>query len=262
MEFFVYYSLLGAFAGTMAGMLGIGGGLIIVPVLAILFEQQQLSPEHIMHLAIGTALATILATAISSVRAHHKRGAVQWPLFARITPGIVLGAVIGSTIAHYLPSDALKRIFGVFEILLALQIIFSRQPEAHRGLPGPVGLTGAGGIVGTISAILGMGGGALTTPFFLWCNVEARKAIATSAAIGLPMSIAGTLGYIVGGWNAQNLPEWSTGYIFWPAFLGIVAFSIVFAPLGARLAHYLPAKTLKRFFAVFLIFLGINMLRG
>jgi len=241
MEFFVYYSLLGAFAGTMAGMLGIGGGLIIVPVLAILFEQQQLSPEHIMHLAIGTALAT----AISSVRAHHKRGAVQWPLFARITPGIVLGAVIGSTIAHYLPSDALKRIFGVFEILLALQIIFSRQPEAHRGLPGPVGLTGAGGIVGTISAILGMGGGALTTPFFLWCNVEARKAIATSAAIGLPMSIAGTL-----------------GYIFWPAFLGIVAFSIVFAPLGARLAHYLPAKTLKRFFAVFLIFLGINMLRG
>ncbi len=262
MEFIVLYALLGAFAGTMAGMLGIGGGLIIVPVLAILFEQQALSAEHTMHLAIGTALATIVVTAIASVRAHHRRGAVQWPLFARITPGIVLGAVIGSAVAHLLPSETLKRVFGIFEILLALQIMFSRQPKPHRRLPGAAGITTAGGIVGTISAILGMGGGALTTPFFLWCNVEARKAIATSAAIGLPMSIAGTLGYIVTGWNAENLPEWTTGYIFWPAFLSIVACSMVFAPLGARLAHHLPAKTLKRFFAVFLIFLGINMLRG
>ncbi|UCE90313.1 MAG: sulfite exporter TauE/SafE family protein [Pseudomonadota bacterium] len=259
-EAVLVYLLLGAFAGTAAGLLGVGGGLIIVPVLALVFSDYGFAPELIMHLAVGTSLATIVLTSISSVRAHHQRGAVMWPEFARLTPGIVLGAWLGAAVAHLMPTTAMRIFFGCFELAVAAQLAFGLKPNAHRQLPGNVAMFGAGGVIGTVSAIVGIGGGTLTVPFLVWCNVAMRNAVATSSACGLPIAVAGAIGFVVAGWNQAALPDWSTGYVYWPAFAGIVAASVVFAPLGAWLAHQLPAQTLKRVFALFLAVLGIRML--
>jgi len=254
------YAALGAFAGTLAGLFGVGGGLVIVPVLVWLFLQAGIHSEVIMHLAIGTSLATIVFTSISSVYAHHRRGAVQWRAVAQLTPGIVLGAWLGAVIADSLPSGNLRLVFGVFELLVATQMGLALKVSPHRTLPGKVGMGVAGGVIGTISAVVGIGGGTMTVPFLQWCNIEMRQAVATSAACGLPIAVAGALGFVVSGWNEQHLPVWSSGYLYWPAFVGIVVASVLFAPLGARLAHSLPAAQLKRYFALFLAFLGIRML--
>ncbi len=254
------YLLLGAFAGTLAGLLGVGGGLVIVPVLAVVFARAGLDAGLIMHMAIGTSLATIIATSVSSTYAHHRRGAVLWAAFLSLVPGIILGAWLGAGIAHGLSTAALGAVFGVFELLVAAQMAFGLRPAPHRQLPGPVGTTVAGGIIGTVSAIVGIGGGTLTVPFLSWCNVPIRNAVATSAACGLPIAVAGMIGYVVAGWGAADLPAWSTGYIYWPAFAGIVATSLLFAPLGAKLAHTVPTGVLKRIFALFLAGLGLYML--
>ncbi len=254
------YAGLGAFAGVLAGLFGVGGGLVIVPVLAWLFLHAGINPTVIMHLAIGTSLATIVFTSLSSVAAHHRHGAVQWRAFVQLVPGIVLGAWLGAMIADSLPSTNLKIIFGVFELLVAAQMGFGLKVSPHRTLPGNLGMGLAGGVIGTVSAIVGIGGGTMTVPFLQWCNVEMRKAVATSAACGLPIAVAGALGFVVSGWNEIALPTWSSGYLYWPALGGIVIASMLFAPLGARLAHTLPAAQLKRWFALFLAFLGIRML--
>ena len=256
------YLVLGAFAGTLAGLLGVGGGLIIVPVLAGVFYGLGHSPEVVMHMAIGTSLATIVLTSISSVRAHHRRGAVLFPTFVRLVPGIVLGAWLGVAVADILRGDTLRQVFGVFELLVAAQMAFGRAPAPHRVLPGVFGLSLAGGVIGAVSAIVGIGGGTMTVPFLRWCNVAMRQAVATAAAVGLPIALAGALGFVVAGWGNPALPEASTGYLYWPAFLGIVAASMLFAPLGAHWAHILPTALLKRFFATFLAGLGLWMLFG
>lgn len=257
---FVLYALLGAIAGTSAGLLGIGGGLIMVPALLMIFPEIGINGDHMVHMAIGTSLGAIVFSSISSVYSHHRHGGVMWGLFAKVAPGVVLGAVLGSAIAHYLPGDILKRIFGSLEILIAIHMGIGRQPAPSRQLPSIVPLGGFSVVVGSIASIMGMGGGAMTTPFFMWCNVAARNAIATSAAIGLPTAISGSIGYIFTGWGQQGLPSWSFGYVYLPALLGIVLFSMGFAPIGAWLAHRLPAKTLKRIFAFVLMGLGLNML--
>lgn len=254
------YAGLGAFAGVLAGLFGVGGGLVIVPVLAWLFLGAGVNPAVIMHLAVGTSLATIVFTSISSVYAHHRRGAVQWRAFAQLSPGIVIGAWLGAVIADHLPSTNLRIIFGVFELLVATQMGFGLKVSPHRTLPSKAGMAMAGGVIGTISAIVGIGGGTMTVPFLQWCNVEMRKAVATSAACGLPIAVAGVLGFVASGWNEVGLPPMSSGYLYWPALGGIVVASMLFAPLGARLAHALPAAQLKRYFALFLAFLGIKML--
>ncbi|HHQ68896.1 MAG TPA: sulfite exporter TauE/SafE family protein, partial [Halothiobacillaceae bacterium] len=213
-----------------------------------------------VHIAIATSLAAIVLASISSVYSHHRHGAVLWSVFARFAPGMIIGALIGSTIAHYLPGTWLKVLFGLLEIALALQIGFGKKPPAARQLPGTLPLAGTSTIIGSIASIMGMGGGALTTPFFLYCNIAARNAIATSAALGLPTATAGAVGYIVAGWAAEGLPEYNLGYIYLPALAGIAVFSVIFAPIGAKLAHILPAKTLKRVFAGVLVLLGIYMI--
>jgi len=256
----LWYLLLGAFAGTAAGLLGIGGGLVIVPALAVLFAQQGIHAEHLMHIAVATSTATIVITSISSVRSHHQMGAVDWGIVRRMAPGLILGAAAGTILANYLSSDVLKRLFGLLEILVALQIGFGRQPSPHRQLPGPLPMTGVSGGVGLVASLMGMGGGALTTPFFLWCNVAIRNAIATSAAVGLPISVAATTGYILTGLGAEHLPAGSLGFVYLPAFLAIVVASFSFAPVGAWLAHTLPVLLVKRIFAAFLVLLGLNML--
>ena len=256
----LFYLVLGVFAGVMAGLLGVGGGLIIVPALAWIFHHQQVGDAIIMHLAIGTSLATIVVTSISSVRAHHRRGAVLWPVFWRLTPGIVIGAWVGAAIADALPSAVLSKVFAVFVLAVAAQMGFGAKPSPHRELPGKVGMWSAGGVIGSISAIVGIGGGSLTVPFLSWCNTAIRQAVATAAACGLPIALAGTLGFIVTGLNTAGRPDWSFGYIYFPALVGIVLTSTLSAPLGARLAHTLPTEVLKKVFAIFLTLVGIKML--
>jgi len=256
----MWYLALGAFAGVMAGLLGVGGGLVIVPVLAWIFRGQQINDALIMHLAIGTSLATIVVTSMSSVRAHHRRGAVLWPVVWQLTPGIVIGAWLGAAVADALPSAVLSKVFAVFVLLVAAQMAFGAKPAPHRGLPGAPGMWLTGGVIGGVSAIVGIGGGSLTVPFLTWCNTAMRQAVATSAACGLPIAVAGALGFIVTGLNAAHLPAWSLGYVYGPALVGVAAASMVSAPLGAKLAHTLPTETLKKVFAVFLTLVGTQML--
>lgn len=260
MEILLLYLLLGAFVGVVAGLFGVGGGLIIVPALLFIFHGSGMSATVVMHMAIGTSLATIMVTSLSSVRAHHQHGAVLWPAVIKLTPGIVAGTLLGAYIVNQLPNAALRIIFGVFELLVAAQMAFGIKASAHRQLPGWWGMSVTGAIIGKVSAIIGIGGGTLTVPFLVWCNTGIRQAVATSAACGLPIAVAGTAGFVVMGWNAPQLPAWSTGYIYWPAFAGIALASVLSAPLGARLAHSLPVAKLKLYFALLLVFLGVRML--
>jgi uncharacterized membrane protein YfcA len=254
------YLLLGAIAGIVAGLLGVGGGLIIVPVLATLFAMQGMSADVIMHVALGTSLTTIVFTSLSSMRAHHQHAAVDWHTVIRLVPGIIVGAWLGAAVADHLDTPFLRIFFGVFECLVAIQMWFGLKVLAHRQLPGPVGMSLAGLVIGGVSAVVGIGGGTMSVPFLTWCRVKIQRAVGTSAAIGLPIALAGASGYIVSGLNAQGLPAYSSGYVHWPAFAGIVVASILFAPLGARLAHSLPTSVLKRIFALLLAVLGARML--
>ncbi len=260
MDGLLVYLLLGMFVGVIAGLLGVGGGLIIVPVLILLFQSYGFSSSIITHLAIGTSLATIVLTSLSSVRAHHLHAAILWSVFRKLTPGIVLGTVLGALLANVMSSTLLKHFFGFFELAVALQMGLELRPNAARALPGKMGMSLAGGVIGLLSALVGIGGGSLTVPFLTWCNITAQRAVATSSACGLPIAIAGSVGFMLTGWQNAQLPAGSSGFVYWPAFIGIVLTSILTAPLGAHLAHQLPARSLKRVFAIFLAILGIRML--
>ncbi|WP_300669327.1 sulfite exporter TauE/SafE family protein [Desulfoluna sp.] len=257
---FMIYAAVGAIAGILAGLLGIGGGLVIVPMLVFSFTLQNIPQELMMHLALGTSLASIIFTSISSFRAHHKRGAVRWDIFKRITPGILVGTFAGSCVASQLPTHILKGIFVAFLYYVATQMILGKKPPATRQIPGTTGIFGAGGIIGSFSSLVGIGGGTLSVPFLTWCNIPVHHAIGTSSAIGLPIALAGAFGYIVNGLNTPNLPELSVGYVYLPALLGIICFSVLTAPLGARLAHSLPVDKLKRIFAILLFVVATRML--
>ncbi len=261
-ELLALYLGIGVVAGVMAGLLGVGGGLVIVPALIIGFSFTTIPEEVRMHLAVGTSLATIVITSMASIRAHHRRGAVLWPVFARLTPGILVGALAGSLLAGLMPGDLLRNLFGIFALLVALQMGLGLKPKPHRQLPGSLGLATAGGIIGMVSAVVGIGGGSMSVPFMSWCNVEVRKAVATSAAGGLPIALAGAAGFLWTGWGNPQLPDYSSGYVYWPAFVGIVATSTLFAGVGAHLAHNLPTQVLKRIFALFLLGIGLHLIMG
>ncbi len=260
-EWLIYLAV-GAGAGLLAGLFGVGGGLVIVPVLVWVFAGVGIDAAVGMHLAIGTSLATIIFTSISSVRAHHRRGAVQWPVVRQLAPGIVFGTALGALVADQMPTDMLRTVFGVFELTVAAQLGFALLPEAHRTLPARFGMGLAGSVIGAVSAVVGIGGGTLTVPFLLWCGVTMRQAVATSAACGLPIAAAGAVSFALTGWNNAALPPQAIGYVYLPALIGVAASSIVLAPLGAHLAHNLPTQVLKRFFALFLAVLGVKMLLG
>ena len=256
------YAGLGALAGTVAGLLGVGGGIIVVPGLAFLIATDGVPADRLMQVAVGTSLATIVATSLSSIRAHHRRGAVRWSVVARLTPGIVAGAALGAAIADWLPTRGLAVVFGVFLVLVALRLALPGQPVPHRQLPGAAGLAAWGGGIGTLSALLGIGGGTMTVPLLTWCNVPLREAVGTSAAGGLPIAVAGAAGFAVAGWTTPGLPPGATGYVYWPAFLALAPATVLFAPLGARLAHTVPIGLLRRVFALFVVVVGIRMLIG
>ena len=253
--------LLGVIAGVLAGLLGVGGGVVIVPVLVWIFQGNADIPTiHLMHIAIGTSLATIVVTSVSSINAHHRRGAVQWPIVWQLLPGLVIGTLLGSVVADFLPSDGLQLFFSVFILIVALQLGFDLKPSTHRQLLGRLGMGLVGGCIGLLSALVGIGGGSVTVPYLTWCNVNTRHAVATSAAGGFPIAVSGTIGFIATGLSASHLPEWSTGYIYWPAFLAIAPASLLFAPLGAKLAHTVPVHVLKKIFAGYLAVVGLNMI--
>jgi uncharacterized membrane protein YfcA len=254
------YLLLGSAAGTLAGLLGVGGGLIIVPALLWVFRANGFDEAVVAHLAVGTSLATIVPTSLSSIRAHHRRGAVLWPVVARLAPGIVVGALVGALIADHLATLWLQRVVGVFALAVSVQMIRGGRAQPHRGLPGGVGLAAVGAGIGTLSGLVGIGGGSLTAPFLTWCSVDIRRAVATSAACGFPIAVAGAAGFAAVGWGQAALPPGSTGYLYWPALAGVAAASVLTAPLGARLAHSLPVVVLRRVFAAVLALVGLKLL--
>lgn len=262
MTWWLAYLALGAFTGFFAGLLGIGGGSVMVPVLVMLFAAQGIPSGEVMHLALGTSMAAIFFTSISSVRTHHAHGAVIWPIVARITPGIIIGTLLGTYVASMVPTKALGLIFTIFICYVSVQMIVNKKPEPHREMPGTAGTSLVGAGIGAISCLVAIGGGALSVPFMTWCNVRVQNAIGTSAAIGFPIALGGALGYIWNGWSVSGLPEGSLGFVYLPAVIGVVASSILTAPIGARKTHELPVKTLKRVFAAILLVLAAKMLWG
>jgi uncharacterized membrane protein YfcA len=256
------YVALGAVAGFFAGLLGVGGGAIMVPVLALMFATQGFPQEHLMHLSLGTSMATIIFTSISSLRAHHGHGAVIWPIVRTIAPGIVVGTLAGAQVAAAVPTRPLAIFFAVFIGYVAVQMILNVKPKPSRELPGRTGMFAVGAGIGGISALVAIGGGSLSVPFMTWCNVRMHQAIGTSAAIGLPIALAGTAGYMLAGHGAASLPPGSFGFIYLPALAGTVVASMLVAPFGARAAHALPVATLKKVFALVLLLLLAKMLHG
>lgn len=254
------YLACGAVVGILAGLLGVGGGTVIVPILVAIFPYQGIPPQYVQQLALGTSLASIMFTSISSARSHHLRGAVQWDIVKNITPGILLGTFFGGLIATRLPTMFLKIFFICFLFAIAAQMISNYRPPAARNMPGALGTAGAGGFIGLISSFVGIGGGSLSVPFMTYCNIPIHTAVGTSAAIGFPIAVAGALGYVVGGWGNPDLPSDCLGFVQLWALFGIACASCITAPLGAKLSHSLPTKKLKRFFAIFLIFIALKML--
>lgn len=262
MTIFLMYILLGSLAGVLAGLLGIGGGLVIVPMLTFTFAAQGVPHEHILHLALGTSLASIMFTSVSSLRSHHRRGAVIWPVVFRITPGILFGTFLGSWVASRLSTNFLKIFFAIFLLYMATQMLFGMKPKGSRELPGKAGMFTAGSTIGIFSSLVGIGGGTLTVPFLAWHNTPMHSVIGTSSAIGFPIALAGAIGYLINGMGAVGLPSGSIGFIQLTALTGIAAASILTAPLGAKIAHSLPVDKLKKLFAVLLYVVGLKMLIG
>lgn len=256
------YLGVGGVAGVLAGLFGIGGGLVIVPMLVLTFTWQAIPQESMMHIALGTSMASIMFTSVSSFMAHNRRGAVYWDIVKRIVPGIIVGTLLGTYVASHLSNKFLKGFFVVFLFYVASQMILDRKPKPSREIPGYAGMFGVGNVIGVVSSLVGIGGGTLSVPFMMFCNVAVHRAIGTSAAIGFPIAVAGTVGYIVNGLGAADLPPLSLGYIYLPALVGIVVASVITAPLGVKLAHALPVARLKRVFALLLFVVGTRMLIG
>ena len=260
MMVFGLYLALGALAGTLAGLFGIGGGLVIVPVLIFSFGLQGVSSEIAAHLAVGTSLATIVFTSLSSIRSHHLKRAVRWDVFRPMVVGILVGAALGAWTASLLSGPTLELVIGVFVILVGIKMLLDINPKTARPVPGQGGLAAAGGFIGWGSAIFGIGGGTLTVPFLTWRSLPIQQAVATSAACGLPIAIAGAVTNLWTGWGHDELPEYALGFVYLPALIGIVATSVLFARFGAILAHRLDAKMLKRLFALLLLIVGARFL--
>ena len=254
-------ALLGVFTGFLAGLLGIGGGMLMVPFITIIISNRGVSPDLAVKMAIATSMATIIFTSISSVRAHHKRGAVRWDIVKRLAPGIVVGSIVGSLGVFALLKGAYLAIFfGLFVSFSATQMFLDKKPKPSRQMPGTAGQFAAGGFIGFLSGLVGAGGGFISVPFMAWCNVAIHSAVATSAALGFPIALANVTGYVISGMSVENLPPSSFGYIWLPALIVIAICSFLTAPLGARAAHNLPVGKLKRIFASILYALAGYML--
>lgn len=255
--------LLGAVSGFAAGLLGIGGGILLAPFLAMFLTAQGYPAQHVVHSAVATSLATILFTSTSSWRAHAQRNAVLWPLAAWLSPGLLIGALLGAQLAGRLPAWIVAALFAVVVLIAATQMLLGKEPAlASKGgaLPGKAGLISAGSVIGLVSSFAGAGGGFLSVPFMLRCGISMHQAIGTSAALGFPIAAAGALGYAIAGLRLPGLPEGSLGFIYVPALLAVAGPSLLMAPVGAKVAHAMDTKPLKRLFALMLYVLAAYML--
>lgn len=252
----------GVLSGLLAGLFGVGGGVIVVPALILLFGHLGFGGDWIPHLAVGTSLAAIVGTGAASALSHHRRGGVRWDLTLALAPGIVLGAGVGALLAGALPKLWLIRIFASFLAFVGIQMVLPPRGYAQRSLPGRPGLIAAGAGIGGLSALVGIGGGSLTVPFLAGHGLPLRQAVGTSAACGLPIALAGALGFVLVGWGREGLPDWSSGFVYWPGVLLILVASMPSAPWGARLAHALPVPVLRRAFGVLLIVMAAYLALG
>lgn len=261
MEWAAYLGI-GLLVGFAAGLLGIGGGVVMVPLLVLVFRAHEMPTEHVLHLALGTALAAMMFTSVSSMRAHHAHGGVDWKIARAMAPGMLAGSFVAALVAGFIPTRPLAVGFTLLVFYAATQILLDLKPPGSRELPGSVGLFSVGAVIGAVSSLLAAGGAFLTIPFLAWCKVPLRRAIGTAAANGLPIAIAGTAGYLIQGWRILGLPSPSVGYVYLPALALVVTTSMLAAPIGARVAHRLPIKILRRMFAVLLYVFALRMLAG
>jgi uncharacterized membrane protein YfcA len=252
----------GAVVGFFAGLLGIGGGVVMVPLLVLVLTHQGVAPQNVLHIALGTALLAMVLTSMSSMRAHHSHGGVDWKIARAMSPGMLAGSFVAALIAGWIPTRPLAVMFTALVFYAATQILLDLKPTATRELPGAGGLFVAGAVIGGVASLLAAGGAFMTIPFLAWCRVPLRRAIGTAAANGLPIAVAGAAGYIIQGWDTEGLPAWSLGYVYLPAFALVASTSILSAPFGARLAHRLPVKRLRTLFALLLYFFALRMLAG
>ena len=260
MEWWWVYLAIGITVGFLAGLFGVGGGMIMVPMLVFVFTAKGFPAEHMMHLSLATSMATIVFTSLSSVRAHHRHGAVDWRVARAMAPGIVVGALAATLIAGFIPTRPLAIAFTAFMFYAAARMFFEVDPKPSRQLPGAAGLFGVGAGIGALSSVLAAGGAFLSIPFLARCNVPLKRAIGTAAAIGFPIAAAGTAGYVLNGLRAGDLPEGSLGFVYLPALALIVLASMPMAPLGARLAHRWPVRRLRIVFALMLFAIALRML--
>ncbi len=254
------FLLLGSVVGFLAGLLGIGGGGIMVPVLTMLLLSVGIASEQVVHIALGTSMASIVVTSLSSLWAHHKKGGVIWPIVLHMAPGVVVGTFMATAVASQVSALYLSLFFAAFMAFVAIQMFINKRPKPDRQLAKGLQLASAGSVIGGISALVSIGGGSLTVPYLYRQNIDMKKAIGTSAAVGLPLSIAGTAGYIVNGWHVTEPLNYLLGFVYWPAVLLISAASFFTAPLGVKLVHQLPVTTIKKIFALLLVMLSLKML--
>ena len=260
MEWALAYLSLGAAAGFLAGLFGVGGGLLLVPVLLFLFNAQHFPADYAMHMALGTSMATILFTSFASARKHHQHGAVNWQAVRNITPGILFGTALGTLSAAVISPLGLGIFFASFVYFAAAQMLLETRPKPSRQLPGFAGMSLVGTFTGWISSMVSIGGGTIAVPFLIWCNLPIRNAIGTSAAIGFPVAVGGTIGYIATGMSAHSLPAPHFGFVYLPALLWVALASLVTAPLGARAAHRMQVELLRKLFAILLAVLASKLL--
>jgi uncharacterized membrane protein YfcA len=262
MEWWWAYPVIGVIVGFLAGLLGIGGGAVMVPMLLWVFAINGFPEANMMHLALATAMATILFTSLSSVRAHAARGGVDWRVVKGMLPGIVVGSLAGALLASSQKSRPLAMFFGAFMLYAATNMLVEVKPKATRTLPGRGGLFAAGGVISVFSSVLAAGGAFLTVPFLAWCNVPLTRAIGTAAAVGFPLAAAASACYVIGGLRAEGLPAWTLGYVYLPALALVASTSMLTAPMGARLTHRLPVRQLRNVFALMLYAIAARMLWG
>ncbi|MBT8072908.1 MAG: sulfite exporter TauE/SafE family protein [Xanthomonadales bacterium] len=254
----IEYALTGLVAGFLAGYLGIGGGLVLVPVLSWLFSRDPATAGMAVQMAVATSLATMLFTSMSSLLAHHRRGAILWQLVRQMIPGLLAGALLGSFIADRIGNTALGNVFGIFALIVGVQMLRGSTRPHNRPLPGSLPVSATGAVIGTISSLLGIGGGSLTVPWLLWHGQRVQNAIATAAACGYPIAIAGTAGFIFLGETQSSTP--ALGYVHLQALAGVALFSVLGAPLGVAAVHRSSPLLARRFFAAFLLVVAVKML--
>jgi hypothetical protein len=257
----VSFASAGVIAGLIAGLFGVGGGLIIVPILMTVFSWQGMSADIAIHVAIGTSLMTIAVTSLSSMRAHHHYGTTQWPLVIRLAPGLVVGSLAGAVVATSLPSQLLQRVFALFAVLMAVRLWLPSPPRVSDRLMGALAMRSYGVLTGLISAMVGIGGGTLIVPYLVMAGQSMQKAVGTAAACGFPIAISGVVGFIWMGTQVHEVhAEWQTGFVHWQAFIGVVMTSVFMAPLGAKLARSLSHQLLQRLFSFILLGIGLVLL--